>query len=444
MAKKFRPSWRLKKSDKSSAPETTGADTDAKIDEGLLPIELEEELPESPTGSSDPPMVPGSQDEQHTSLLRRIKDAEQTLQKLEHQIQKGRATLGELETQLVTEQRAHDELKSANQARIVELENEIAESKKQNQNIRQAVNDSLQEARADLGRLKLEGLNSLFKWIEQYFEVVPFSDVGKVSGPRTITIDDLIEFISITDPNGLYITAAEDQDELVVHLPWISDATTVARTAATLTLAVVAAVAESQPLSSKLPEFKEARDVSTLIELLGGSAMNPESEDENPFTPARYANLATHTLTALSHAEYDDSFVDLDAQLILQGLEQSTTEWMNIVLPQFTGHTNHNQSVLTRSQLDALPFEVVTDWLANGDISADGTNTRYSELISQLSATIDRDWSIHFEQSAISALKYWIDGLRPLISRADDLSVGASLLLDLTLRLGNGSMPAEG
>jgi len=442
MAKKNRPSWGSDKNDDPSTPETTDIGFDVNIDESILPIAIDDELSEISSEIHARRPIPGSLE--LTRLTDRIKEAAANLEDLKSQIQAGRSELEDLKTSRLIELASQQQEISTNKVRLMELEKEITEGEVRTKRVRQAVQESLETARADLERVKLEGLSSMFKWVEQYFEVLPFEDFGKVSGPRTIAVDDLIEFITITDPNGLYITAAEDQGDLVIHLPWISDATTVSRTAATLTLAIVAAVAESKPLSSKLHEFNEARDVSTLIELLNGSAMRSHSDDNNPFTPVRYADLATHTLTALSHAEYDESYADLDSQLILQGLEQSTTEWMNIVLPQFTNHTIEHQSVFTNSQLDDLPFEVVSDWLADGELPVDGTDSRYSELISKLSAMIDSEWANHFEQPAISALKYWINGLRPSISRADDLSVGASLTLDLTLRLGNGSMPVKG
>jgi uncharacterized small protein (DUF1192 family) len=297
----------------------------------------------------------------------------------------------------------------------------------------------LKMAQTELEQIRNSGLTSMFKWIEQFFEVIPSGDIGQSGGPRTISIDDLIECMSITDPDGIYISTTDDPDELIVHLPWISDSATITQTASTLTLAVVSAIAESRPLASNVANLPITSELTSLIELLKSSVPSPR----NPFAPQRYSDLAKFAVIGLSHAEFDDQYAKVDHEQVLRGIEGSVSEWMNIVLPQFVEHENTGRDADFESKLDLLPKKVVTDWMVGDNALAQGSEHRYPTLISRMSDQLEGQWSEIFEQQEIAVLKYWLNSLHTSISRADDESIGTAMVIDLTYRLGSGSISAD-
>ena len=284
---------------------------------------------------------------------------------------------------------------------------------------------------------RADGLSSMIEWLGQRIELDPSSEFGAVSGPMVLSVDDLLGSISDTDPNGMYVTFPDSEDELVLHLPWIHDTSSVQQTASTLALAIIRAISESRPLSSRVSGLPEARSLSDLIALLMSLSSGKTGTTPGIGDGVVYANLVKMLLIGLSHAEYDENYVQVDAGLTLAGVERSMTEWLNMVAPQFSSGSDSHDVKMTDGRWTSLPRSVISDWLIGDDAFAQDSARNCNQLSAGLGVYLKMDASDEIERERIASLKYWLDIISSDLNQGTDSGLGAALVIDLVYRLAN-------
>ena len=357
-----------------------------------------------------------------------------------------REEISEAKAYLVTLKETTAELETDNEVAKEKLKETIRTTNQREERLDQwrsemtSVADRIRDIAA---QSRVDGLSSMIDWISQHIELDPDSEFGASSGPRILLVDDLLDSISDTDPNGMYVTFPDDEDELVLHLPWIHDNSSVQQTASTLALAFVRAIVESRPLSSSVSEMPEARSVSDLITLLTALRSVDARKTPGIGDGVVYANLVKMLLVGLSHAEYDENYAQIDAGLALTGVQRSVSEWLNVVAPQFSSGVDIDRVKMTDSSWTGLPRRVISDWLIGDDAFARDSAENCNLVSAGLAEYLEVDASAEFGREGVASLRYWLDTISADMNQGGDSGLGRALVVDLVYRLGNKTNKAD-
>ena len=324
-----------------------------------------------------------------------------------------------------------------------QLEHAVSELESAQINIKESIQTTNAKGQLELEQTRKAGLSTLMSWLEANIDYDPLPDFGSVPGPRVIEIADLISRISETDPEGLYVTIAEDKERINVHFPWLSDNSTVQQTTATLVLAFAAAIADSQPLSSSVSESSQARNLAGLLSELLALEQDVSESSHGAGDAVHYSNLIRYMLIAMNHAEHDKQYVRLDPDELFSGASSGISGWLDMVAPLYRPIISQDDALDSREYRQNLAQDVVYDWLIGQDAFGHDVNKNVSAAYNGLLEFLESSSEDRFDAAMFTALNRWIETLSTFVERANTTSLGVAIVVDLTYRLGTGTMTAD-
>lgn len=329
------------------------------------------------------------------------------------------------------------------QVTFEKLKKSVSELESGHSNIEQAIRTANEQGQTVLEQTRSSGLNSLMSWLEEYVDINKNSRVNTVTGPRSIEISDLIDHVSQTDPDELYVTISEENERINVHFPWVSDNSSIQKTTATLVLAFAAAIAEAQPLSSNINKSNQARRLAGLLSELDALENDVSDSSHGAGDAVHYLNLIKYLLIAVNHAEHDRQYVQLDLEELLSGVASGVSEWLNVVAPLYRPIISESDANDSSEYRQNLAQDVVYDWLIGQNAFArdGGSNGRAANTA--LLDFLESSSEDRFDAAMFAALNNWTGGLNTLVERGNTTAVGVAMVVDLTYRLGTGTMTAD-
>ena len=309
--------------------------------------------------------------------------------------------------------------------------------------IEESIRSANRQGQEQLEQIRKDGLNALIGWIEGYVDVERESGFGDIPGPRVIEIGDLIGSFSETDPNGLYIKFDQSEQQLNVHFPWIASNSTVQQTAATLALAFAAAIASSKPLSSSVSESRQAKRLAGLLAELEALENEVSGSSQGAGDAVHYSNLIKYLLTAMSHAEYDNEYVQLGVDEILSGVGKGISEWLDVVAPLYRPVIGTEEAASSIEYRQDLAKEVISDWIIGQDAFGHDSARNCNKVYEVLTEFLESGYHDRFDAAMIAALNNWREALGASIGQGNASGIGVAIVVDLTYRLGAGTMTAD-
>jgi hypothetical protein len=323
------------------------------------------------------------------------------------------------------------------------LKYSISELESGHSNIEQAIRTTNEQGQHELAQMKEAGLSSLMSWLEEHIDIAEVSGVGSVPAPRVIEITDLIDHISQTDPDQLYATVSQDGDRINVHFPWLSDNSSVQQTTATLVLAFAAAIAGSRPLASSVSESSQARRLAGLLSELVALERDVSDSSHGAGDAVHYSNLIKFLLIAVNHAEHDSQYVSLNLDELLSGVGSGISEWLDMVAPLYRPIISELDAERSSEYRQKLAQDVVRDWLIGQDAFAHDAGNNGRAANTALLDFLERSSDDRFDAAMFAALNNWTGMMNTFVERGNTTSVGVAMVVDLTYRLGTGTMTAD-
>ncbi len=324
-----------------------------------------------------------------------------------------------------------------------QLEQSISELESGQANIKESIRTTNEQGQRELEQTRKLGLRTLMNWLEANIDYDPGSDFGSVPGPRVIEIADLLAHFSETDPEGLYVTITEDKERINVHFPWLSDNSTVQQTTATLVLAFAAAIADSQPLSSVAGESSHARRLAGLLSELLALEQDVSESSHGAGDAVHYSNLIRYLLIAMNHAEHDNQYVRANPGEIFSGAGNGISGWLDMVAPLYRPIISQDDALNSSDYRQNLAQNVVYDWLIGQDAFGHDVKKNVRAAYNGLVEFLENSSEDRFDAAMFTALNRWTETLSTFIERTNTTSMGVAIVVDLTYRLGTGTMTAD-